>query len=611
MIAYLKRIAQALRSTNRHRLDRRRAGAGLTYAEWIQRYDTLNEEVLQTLQRRMANLPSNPVISVLMPVYNPNVQWLDEAIRSVQQQIYPHWQLCIADDCSTDPAVRHLLQAAADSDARIRLVFRAQNGHICKASQSALDVADGEFVALLDHDDMLPAHALLLNAEAIAQFPRALVLYSDEDLLRFDGQRQSPNFKPDWNPELMRSQNMICHLGVYQTALVRQVGGFQPGLEGAQDYDLALRCLEQAADDQVLHIPHVLYHWRQHSGSSSAGDGVKPYIVEAGRLALQQHLDRQGESARAEASAGGGYRVHLPAPDCSVGVVVDSAHGLEALARCLKSLLQQSVGHRLTVLVSITEQTDSVTRDWLNGRASDPRIELRQLGAHRSCANTRNLAAQGSHAELLGFVDSRVELATVETLAELLALAHRVGTGVVGAKVLTPDHRLIHGAWLLGQGRAQPLMCRGMDADSHGYRSRAVLNQNLAAVGAWCLALRREVFESAGGFDSHYVAADLAAVDLCLAAAARQQRTVWAAHAPVLLHGFGPCQQPQAPGVDSSLPDRQRLVQRWGSALDADPAYSAHLSLEAADFSCAPEPRVSLQQAWFANKLGLPEHPAA
>ena len=254
MLRLLNTLAQAARTANRRRLERRHAGAGLTYAEWIRRHDTLDQAVLQALQRRLAALPSRPLISVLMPVYNPEPQWLAEAIASVRQQIYPHWQLCIADDCSTDPAVRPLLQAAADSDARIRVVFRASNGHIAHASQSALDVAAGEFVALLDHDDVLPAHALLLNAEVIAHLPATRVLYSDEDVLRFDGQRQSPNFKPDWNPELMRSQNLVCHLGVYQSALVRSVGGFRPGFEGAQDYDLALRCLEQARDDQVVHI---------------------------------------------------------------------------------------------------------------------------------------------------------------------------------------------------------------------------------------------------------------------------------------------------------------------------------------------------------------------
>ena len=601
MLRLLNTLAQAARTANRRRLERRHAGAGLTYAEWIRRHDTLDQAVLQALQRRLAALPSRPLISVLMPVYNPEPQWLAEAIASVRQQIYPHWQLCIADDCSTDPAVRPLLQAAADSDARIRVVFRASNGHIAHASQSALDVAAGEFVALLDHDDVLPAHALLLNAEVIAHLPATRVLYSDEDVLRFDGQRQSPNFKPDWNPELMRSQNLVCHLGVYQSALVRSVGGFRPGFEGAQDYDLALRCLEQARDDQIVHIPHVLYHWRQHRGSSAAGDDVKPYISEAGRRALQQHLDRRGQAARAEAVAGGGYRVHHPLPAGSVCLVVDSEHGPEALARCLRSLLRQSVGGELQVLISVSSQTDRATLAWLDAEPADARVVPCRVGADGTAAERRNRAASKSQATWLGFVDSRVEWASDDALTELLSLAARSATGVVGAKLLASDQRLLHGGWVVGDGAARPLDFRDVGAGGHGYRSRAVLNQNLAAVGAACLVVRRQAFEAAGAFDAQYADADLAAVDLCLRTQACGLRTVWAAHAPVLLHAAAHADPARPAAAREPSPDLLRLRRRWGPALDLDPAYSPQLSLEPADFSLASSPRVSLAQPWFAS----------
>jgi GT2 family glycosyltransferase len=577
---WLRHLAEAARSANRRRVERRRAHKGLTYADWIGRHDTLDDQVRQALLQRLAFLPRRPRLSVLMPVYNPEPRWLEEAIRSVEQQLYPDWELCIADDCSTDPAVIQALAAAAQRDARIRVFRRPQNGHIVHASNSALALATGEFVALLDHDDALPAHALLLVAEAIAHHPGVRLIYSDEDVLHPDGRRQNPAFKADWNPALMRAQNMICHLGVYETALVRQIGGFRPGLEGAQDYDLALRCVEQLQDDQILHIPHVLYHWRVHPGSSAAGAGVKPYITQAGQRALHEHLQRSGVAADVTLSAGGGYRVRpaLPQPGPTVSLLVRAAPGAAA---------EQRHAHLLAGA----------------GAEALPATGCAVLECMRCETGGEAQAARQARGEFLCLLAEGVEMPDRAVLDELVGLALLAGTGAVGAKLLHPDGRLAHGGYILGAGGSVGVAHPGLAAGQQGYRCLAVLNQNLAAVSAACLVVRRTAFLEVGGFDPQ-LASPLRDIDLCLRLRARGLRTVWAAHAVATWHAAPP--QPPWPEGELAL-----LRRRWGAALDEDPAYNPNLDLETASFRLAPEPRVRLDEPWFRRHAARPHGAAA
>jgi glycosyltransferase involved in cell wall biosynthesis len=222
---------------------RRRLGGYNDYSKWVRRYDTLTPELREKISQRVAAMKDRPLISVLMPTYNPNPAWLREAIESVRGQIYPHWELCIADDASPSAEVRDILKSYCETDPRIKVAFRPENGHISAASNSALELAVGPWVALMDHDDLLPAHALFWVADCIAEHPGVQLIYSDEDKVDEGGHRFGPYFKSDWNVDLFRSQNMFSHLGVLSTELMRSVGGFRAGLEGSQDWDLVLRCI--------------------------------------------------------------------------------------------------------------------------------------------------------------------------------------------------------------------------------------------------------------------------------------------------------------------------------------------------------------------------------
>src|SRR2546423_1579151 len=296
---FAARFAELLTSLER-RVDLR---AG-DYENWIVQFDTITPTTRAALRRELRVLPRHPLISILLPVYNPELQFLQAAIDSVRRQIYEHWELCIADDASTDPRVRSLLQQVAASDARIKVTFRDENGHISACSNSALQLAIGEWCALLDQDDALAENALALVALEIDLQPDAGLIYSDEDKIDDNSVRSNPFFKPDWNPELFLGQNFINHLGCYRAELLREIGGFREGFEGSQDYDLALRCVERLRPEQVRHIPRILYHWRMISGSLAAVVDAKPYAREAARRAIADHARRRDMAGAGTARPG-------------------------------------------------------------------------------------------------------------------------------------------------------------------------------------------------------------------------------------------------------------------------------------------------------------------
>ena len=335
----VRRATEMVRSGGLQELKNRLTGTDRQteeYARWIARYDTLDTDDVAQIQERIAQLTRRPRISVIMPVYNAPERWLRRAIESVQEQLYPDWELCIADDASTDPHVRRVLEECAARDPRITVVFRERNGHIAEASNSALAVATGEFMALLDHDDELPRHALYLVAEEIKAHPDVDLIYSDEDKIDESGRRYEAYFKPDWDPDLFGSQNLFSHLGVYRIALVRKIGGFRSGLDGSQDYDLALRSMHETRPEPFRHIPYVLYHWR----ADRDVDGQRRPVQA---LCIQW---RRGRRLRSTVPRGRGagssfgrflalYRVRYPVPDPPplVSVVVTVHGGSPAFRR--------------------------------------------------------------------------------------------------------------------------------------------------------------------------------------------------------------------------------------------------------------------------------------
>ena len=533
---------QALKAWNRQRLDRQRnkraaaRGEGDDYVDWVANFDTVNDALRENFRARAANLQARPLISVLMPVYNPEPAWLAEALDSVLAQAWPHWELCIADDRSTDPRIAEVLGAYAARDTRIRVVHRSENGHISAASNTALEMARGSHVALLDHDDLLPEHALLCVAETLARHPDAAVIYSDEDKIDGHRARREAYFKSAWNPELFRGHNMISHFGVYSTQLVRDVGGFRVGFEGAQDYDLALRCVDAVAHDRILHIPHVLYHWRIHAESTSAGNAVKPYALEAGRRALRAHFVRRGIAGDIGVDPAGWYlaQYRLPEPAPSVSVIVSGASA-EAIA-------------------ALQGATDYPGAVFLPAAATPAACQ--QVAAH----------ALG---DFLVFVDAECTPRDPHWLRHLLAHAAVPGVGAAAGKLVSAKGRITGAGKLLGLEPWQVPFSQRERANGTGYCGRAALSQSLSALGSGCLAVRREAYAAVEGFDPTFRSLDVAAIDLTLRLARTGWRNLWA---PVVEMGHVPSMKRRIVDAFRALVDGPRVGARF-----EDAAYNPNL----------------------------------
>ena len=581
-------IKQRLRAWDAARRQRRRmraTGEGREdndYATWVARYDQVDAGVRAAFAQRARQLPLHPLLSVLMPVYNPRPEWLAAAIASVRAQAYEAWELCIADDRSTDPEVVRVLDEAAAADPRIRVLHRPENGHIAAASNSALEMARGEFVVLLDHDDVLPEHALLCIAEVVARQPDVAVVFSDEDKLDADGTRSDPTFKCDFNLDLFRCFNMVSHLGAYRLALVRAVGGFRVGYEGSQDYDLALRCIERVRPEQIVHVPHVLYHWRVHADSTAAGNAVKPYALEAGRRALVEHLQRTGLDATVSTDPSGWYAVEyrLPEPPPKASVIVLDGGDAAELAHCLQ-VLRQTAWRDVEVLVA---SAHAAARAQVHARGATP-------------ARLCNLAAAQARGALLAFVDASCVPDDPSWLARLGAYALRAGNGLAGAKLVSEQGRIAGGAVLLGLRGRFGLLYKGLDAKEMGYFARAAFPQHITALDAGCVVVARERLEACGGFDAKYRGLQAAVIDLSLRLRRQGLCNTWVPTVRArrrAARGLRKWREERRADRDWPL-----LRDTWPECSQPDPAYNPNLTIARETFGLAQPPRVAIRERWF------------
>ena len=566
------------------------------YDEWVRCYDTLTDQNREQIKSRINQLHKAPLISVVMPVYDPPLDMLEDAIRSVQGQLYPNWELCIADDTSTDKDICKLLQRYADNDSRIKVIFRRENGHISAASNSALELVSGEYIALLDHDDLLSEQALFWVADAIVSHPGAGLIYSDEDKIDQSGRRYDPYFKPGWNPDLFLSQNMICHLGVYRTDLVRQLGGFRKGYEGAQDYDLALRCTEQLAHHQIVHIPRVLYHWRSHPGSTAQAGSEKNYALLAGESALNDHFARAQIAAEAELLNFGMYRARyfIPAPAPLVSLIIPTRNGLDLIKQCVDSIFAKTTYKNYEILVVDNNSDDPKTLAYFASLAGDNRIRFLRDERPFNYSALNNAAVQQVRGEYVGLLNNDVEVISPKWLEEMMGLAIQPGVGAVGARLWYPNDTLQHGGCITGIGGVAGHSHKYLPRGQFGYFARAQLIQTLSAVTAACLVIKKSIYQAVGGLDETNLKVAFNDVDFCLRVREAGYRTVWTPYAELYHHESATRGIEDTPEKQLRFSDEVRYMKnRWGDALVNDPAYSPNLTLVHEDFSYAWPPRVA------------------
>ncbi|PMR78639.1 glycosyltransferase family 2 protein [Halomonas urumqiensis] len=557
------------------------------YSHWLKRRHELGAD---SVRRIVEKLPCAPTISVLVPVFDPVVTWLRECLESVLTQSYPHWQLCVADDASTNPEVHKLLEEFAERDSRVVVVYRPRNGHICAATNSALAVAQGEFIALLDHDDRLPHNALFHVAEALHRHPEACVLYSDEDKIDEHGVRFDPHFKPDWNPDLLLAQNYISHLGVYRASLVKRIGGFREGFEGSQDHDLLLRATVNLSPTQVVHIPHVLYHWRAACGSTALGSDQKSYSAEAGLAAVNDHLLRHTPGARAEPGRyPNTYRVHWPLPDSLplVSLLVPTRDRIEILRPCVDAILERTEYANLELLILDNQSECAETLAFMRDVESrDSRVRVLRWEHAFNYSAINNFGARHARGEILGLVNNDIEPIDEGWLGEMVSQVCRPEIGCVGAKLYYPNDTIQHAGVILGIGGVAGHSHKYLPREAPGYFSRLHLAQGMSAVTAACLLVRREVFERVGGLNEAELPVAFNDVDFCLRVRGAGFRNLWTPYAE-LYHN-----ESLSRGRDDDKAKKVRAASEvaymrrtWTDQLVNDPAYNPNLTLEFEDFS--------------------------
>jgi GT2 family glycosyltransferase len=555
-----------------------------SYLQWVERNEP---NAAQLARQRQHRFPRQPLISILVPVYRPPLPFLQAMLESVLAQTYSHWELCLADGNSRNPEVRRLLEELAAREARLRVRFLEENRGIAGNSAAALALAGGDYVALLDHDDMVAPFALFEVVRALNAHPEADFLYSDEDQLH-NGQRCNPHFKPDWSPDTLESHNYICHLLVLRRDLLESAGGFRDGFEGSQDYDLVLRASERAK--QIVHIPKVLYHWRIHPQSFSNAQ-TRSRALEAGRRAIESHLERVG--ARATVTLGpvdGTYQVVRALPrQPLVSILIPSHDQHQLLSRCLDSVARSTYRSYEVVLVE-NNSTEPETFAYYERLAERPEVRLLTWERPFNYAAVNNWGASQARGEVLLLLNNDTEVRNADWLERMLEHALRPEVGAVGAKLFYPDGSLQHGGVILGIGGVAGHAHKTWTGDAAGYFHRLAIAQNLSAVTAACLMLRREVFEEVGGLDERYILA-FNDVDICVRIRQKGYRIVWTPFAELTHHETktrGPEDTPEKQARFAC--EVHTFQETWRDLLrTGDPFYSPNLTLLHEDFSLRPE----------------------
>ncbi|MBI1891022.1 MAG: glycosyltransferase [Burkholderiales bacterium] len=564
-----------------------------SYKKWLTSFETPEKNYAE-LRKNYSTWTRLPLISVIMPVYNAPPEFLEQAIESVRDQIYPHWELCIADDASTNEKTKSILKKYAMEDKRIKVVFRAENGHISAATNSAFEISTGEFIALLDHDDMLHPLALHHLAETINRHSDAELIYSDEDRIDESNYRSEPYFKCEFNYELMLAQNMLNHLSCYRRAIVGDVGAWRKGFEGSQDYDLALRVIERLKPHQIVHIPRVLYHWRAIEGSTAHSADAKPYATIAAQRAIREHLNRMGVEAEVvdapKLPTWSRVKFKVPEPQPGVCIIIPTRDRVDLLSTCISSILEKTTYKNYRILIVDNNSVEAETLAYFDKVKSEV-ISILKDDRPFNYSALNNGAVEACTSEYVCLMNNDIEVISPDWLEEMMGHACRTGVGAVGARLWYPDGRLQHGGLIMGLGGTAGHSHKFLPKNHPGYFGRAALHQAFSGVTAAVLLIKKSIYQEAGGLEEKFAVA-FNDVDFCLKVDAKGYRNVWTPYAEFIHY------ESATRGYETT-PEKQRrmnaeaelLRERWGQRLFNDRYYSPNLTQEEEDFSLAWPPR--------------------
>lgn len=482
------------------------------YEPWYEAYVPDEETLNRQRKRKFLNAP---LISVVVPAYHTPPLFLRQMLDSLVAQTYGGWELCIANGSPDDKEMEAVLEEYEKRDSRIRHENLKENLGIAENTNAAFRMAKGEFIGLLDHDDLLAPNALYEIVLALEKNPEADVVYTDEDKVTTDLKEHfQPHLKPDFNLDLLRSNNYICHFFTVRREIVEQVGGFRKEFDGAQDYDFIFRCTEEAR--KILHIPEILYHWRTHKESTADNPASKMYAFEAGKRAIEAHLKRTGTDGEVSHTPDlGFYRVKYPVKgEPLISIIIPNKDEKESLEACLKSIWEKTTYKNYEIIVVENNSTSDEIFQYYK-EISQKGVRLLRWKKEFNYSAINNFGAAHAKGEFLLFLNNDVTVITPDWLTELAGLCQRKEVGAAGVKLLYPDNTIQHAGCVIGIGGIAGHMFVDMPANRTGYLHKASLLQDMSAVTAACMIMKKQVFDQVGGFTEELAVA-FNDVDLCL-----------------------------------------------------------------------------------------------
>lgn len=557
------------------------------YGPWYEAY-VLDESELE--KQRKHRFTYEPLISVAVPAFRTPETFLIQMVESLLAQTYSNWELCIANGSPEDTVMKGVLEQYMKKDSRIRVSELTENKGIAGNTNAALEMAEGEFVGLLDHDDLLAPNALYEVVRALEADRELDAVYTDEDKVTTElDEHFQPHLKPDFNLDLLRSNNYICHFFVVRRSVVKKAGGFRQEFDGAQDHDFIFRCVETAR--KVGHIPEILYHWRTHKASTADNPASKMYAFDAGKRAIEAHLERTGtEGVVTHTPDLGFFRVKYPVQgNPLVSIIIPNKDEKETLKDCIESIRKKTEYENYEIIIVENNSTTEEIFQYYKELSQDPRIRLLRWKKEFNYSAINNYGVSYARGEYLLFLNNDVKIITPGWIKEMLGVCQRPEVGAVGVKLIYPDNTIQHAGCVIGIGGIAGHMFVDMPANRTGYLHKASILQDMSAVTAACMMMKRTAFEEAGGFTEKLSVA-FNDVDLCLKVRKNKKLIVYDPYVE-LYH-----MESKTRGAEDSTEKVRRFQEeieymrcQWIDILkNGDPYYNKNLSLTKWNYSLRP-----------------------
>lgn len=563
-----------------------------SYYKYIHTKNILLQRNKFSIIEEIVNFKLKPKISILMPVYKVNKTFLDHAIKSVLDQLYDNWELCIVDDNSRDKKIAKLLNKYVESNPKIKIKYRKINGHISVATNDAFKISSGNYITFLDHDDCLTPDALYQMVKLLNENDSLKFIYSDEDKIDEKGRRFDPHFKPDWSPHLLLSHNYICHLALVNREIFEDTGGLRKGFEGAQDFDFFLRITSKLNDKYIAHIPEILYHWRAHTHSTAQSLDAKNYVINASVKALESHLDDKGIVATVKVTKFDKFQIKYKlASTPLVSLIIPTRNGYHLLKQAIESITALTDYPKYEIIVVDNGSDQDDTKKYFEHIAKYKNIKVIKDNAPYNYSQLNNRAIKHADGAIIGLINNDIEIISSSWLTEMVSYAVQPDIGAVGAKLLYPNKSLQHGGVITGLGGVAGHSHKHLKYGDQGYFSRAVVVQNVSAVTAACLVMRKDLFLSVGGLNEKQLKIAFNDVDLCLRLRENGYKVIWTPFAELFHHESatrGPEDNPEK--VKRFNNEANYMKKKWSGILLNDPYYNKNLTRCREDFSIAIPP---------------------